>query len=1762
MGAAQAKDEHSSDSASTLSSWNSSSEEDSDHELAGTARDGDKGAANDAASKEAGDGATGNAAAPSARGDDAGDGGAEQAHREAVGKAVAMAAMAFSDFGDKAKGRKAAQSETKPVMSAAARRKIEAAQRKAANLKKVSSMSRAAARAKLIADRKRPFKARPPPKGVAEAAEAHRAAEALTLKIAMETMKERDNAAKSSSSKAGAGFGRRDRAAVAAAAAAFRANLEKAKARQAEEACSDDGGSQGGGELEADHSAEAKFTYEAAIGGFKRHRPKPKRYARVSAESVTIAKDAMRQWPLDAIVRAHERARMLDKRRNPVADKAVAAAGSSLLTKSQSWLKRRKAKAAKGRQRKQPGRRVASRSGGDSDAGGKLRTVSECDSESVASADAKMDVESETGSARRLPSRSRARGGAGSGDRDDGDDSGSASSTAGAKPKKLTAAQAAKAAEDLLLQDIRVTKEEKEKDEAAQAAAAEAERQAILRSKPHFAAIMLSRADFMEVFTDLTVQVGGELLALPVEVFNVFNGGHRLRRVDAIEVFFMLALFSKSNEGDQDACLAFAFRLFDLDKSGDLEGEELMVLMRVMATAARHLGVMTQRPKEIELIRLTEDMLETADDDGGGSIDVKEFQEWARTHVVGQRVMASFDRIRREEKERAAAERREAAIAKKKAEFAERQAAKAASSAVGDATGVVTELQRLRNKKVQAQNESRVASQAMISTLARGSHFTTNDLAQLRKRFIEKLAEAERPAEEAKEGGESGTEGGDESAAGNRARKKSEAVVEVTRTALTRKEFNELMMAEYPSLESSGSDALKQLFLSFDADGDGTIDFQEFVLGLGKLAAGSVDDKLSLVFDVAGKGREAITTSDLMQIVRQETEGYKEATQYTQDVVGELAGNEGKISGKELKSRLESDAILAETFAKSVIPDLQHSRSDVDQIKKYTKRPFTIASLHAIWPKYAAAVAAGRNATLPLFRRFMQEEMGLPLEVMPAAERLFQAINTDGSGRMAWSTLFKGLASVTSGSFQEKASLYFALADVAGDGKLDSGEVLAHLMSSETAAEQSSEAIVELLQRCDIDGDGEVTLEEFKAAVGEDPEILEAFGRLMGVNEVVVEDTPEQKQAKKLAKKVDRIETYLSAPDQYDGRQPMDPKARAIAAARTADPGKHKIIRGLTERGTKREKGVHKFRRLSLHTMHDVVDTMQAHQKQTISAEDAAAVEGYRPEFFYRRMAASVVAREHARALTKRAIPSGESALRKQMGRLEAEVQHIVCEKGSSGSYVRVVGNRNPDGSTDVLIGNRARERRERSRARLVETAKLAAMSPIQRRRQAAKAKQRSPKRGDSGDTAHDEPESAASAATRQLQENAGSVQLTMSPDGAQIQASETLQEGASLLGHDAAQTMKNRKKSSDWLRRAGRGYLSDDSSDGDFVDLDAKAQEERRSWGLQEQVVAHSPSAAVESVRQRAREAIRKGDPKAGLKDVAVKPVTKQQPFDLGRIRKSRAAMHERRQKRAELAKVNSGYKVSPKPGMRRPTTVEHGGRRAVGDSVARALGTSRSTTAVGRRRSPAGANTQARPTTTATVSADADGDTGLIRTESSLQLQRSPIIAKPKRRGHRTLVGAEAALAAGQGTAASVLNRYERRDKLRLGQITTPALPAPRQLPRDASTRKQLLRNRSMQSARLKDAEALAEWKRESKLDKTARLRRAEEERQRRENMALEEKRRRRLRTIRGTLKDLGVEVSDDEAGAPHKRGGHTEAGTHSDNEDYGSVAYPFEM
>ena len=105
-------------------------------------------------------------------------------------------------------------------------------------------------------------------------------------------------------------------------------------------------------------------------------------------------------------------------------------------------------------------------------------------------------------------------------------------------------------------------------------------------------------------------------------------------------------------------------------------------------------------------------------------------------------------------------------------------------------------------------------------------------------------------------------------------------------------------------------------------------------------------------------------------------------------------------------------------------------------------------------------------------------------------------------------------------------------ADTDGNGTMSRDEVLAMVLSSQEAVEDSAAEVKRILDKLDQDGDGSISLDEFKLATKGDPRLLECFGRLFGVETEIsrqeIQDDPYAHLDRAL---VERAEKLLSGDD-------------------------------------------------------------------------------------------------------------------------------------------------------------------------------------------------------------------------------------------------------------------------------------------------------------------------------------------------------------------------------------------------------------------------------------------------------------------------------------------------------------------------------------------------------------------------------------------------------------------------------------------------------
>jgi calcium-dependent protein kinase len=145
----------------------------------------------------------------------------------------------------------------------------------------------------------------------------------------------------------------------------------------------------------------------------------------------------------------------------------------------------------------------------------------------------------------------------------------------------------------------------------------------------------------------------------------------------------------------------------------------------------------------------------------------------------------------------------------------------------------------------------------------------------------------------------------------------------------------------------------------------------------------------------------------------------------------------------------------------------------------------------------SALVDGAMSIGRPEFEKVMGELGfgGLPLD------RMWELFDVDGNGGVDLREVLCGLATLRNGG-EEALRLCFDILDVDGNGHLDENEMAIAITALSGAGEEGSVDAAELAEHLeyafeymDIDKDGRISLEEFKAGIEKDPSLVAMFIR-------------------------------------------------------------------------------------------------------------------------------------------------------------------------------------------------------------------------------------------------------------------------------------------------------------------------------------------------------------------------------------------------------------------------------------------------------------------------------------------------------------------------------------------------------------------------------------------------------------------------------------------------------------------------------------------
>ncbi|TYZ59826.1 hypothetical protein PybrP1_003483 [[Pythium] brassicae (nom. inval.)] len=353
---------------------------------------------------------------------------------------------------------------------------------------------------------------------------------------------------------------------------------------------------------------------------------------------------------------------------------------------------------------------------------------------------------------------------------------------------------------------------------------------------------------------------------------------------------------------------------------------------------------------------------------------------------------------------------------------------------------------------------------------------------------------------------------------------------------------------------SSSETFLRRLFLTFDVDGDGKIDFREFVVGLNGFVKGSLEEKVAALFeiytsDASGK-KETVAISDLLGLFQGDRHLYQELMRCVDEYFVRVEIRD------ELQPTMKEDEFVAASVAEPHLLDMvsrpvpsrryageahvrDKIRAFIEQKQLNWKKLLHVHRrmvdyVHSVAGSGAAGVSRRRSSsssnnntalmapstpsTGGLREQSGGEAYGAESLTIPVADFhaiLVECLGPAPSSSSSSSSSFEDEALMQSillayvaaprekdvavalqtaltaeNDADSKARYYFELYDEDGDGLLTRGELSTAICAGFGHFGQTMMDVVRTLEDEDSDQDGEVTKDEYMRAANKSPLIL------------------------------------------------------------------------------------------------------------------------------------------------------------------------------------------------------------------------------------------------------------------------------------------------------------------------------------------------------------------------------------------------------------------------------------------------------------------------------------------------------------------------------------------------------------------------------------------------------------------------------------------------------------------------------------------------
>ncbi|XP_069017077.1 guanylyl cyclase-activating protein 3 [Embiotoca jacksoni] len=157
---------------------------------------------------------------------------------------------------------------------------------------------------------------------------------------------------------------------------------------------------------------------------------------------------------------------------------------------------------------------------------------------------------------------------------------------------------------------------------------------------------------------------------------------------------------------------------------------------------------------------------------------------------------------------------------------------------------------------------------------------------------------------------------------------------------------------------------------------------------------------------------------------------------------------------------------------------------------------------------YTKFMKESPSGLITLFElKTMLEMTGMTEEASSYVDQVFFTFDMDGDGYLDFVEYIAAISLLLKGEINQKLKWYFKLFDQDGNGKIDKDEletIFKAIQDITRSYDIPPEQIVTLIyEKIDVNGEGELTLEEFISGAKEHPDIMETLTKMMDLTNVL-----------------------------------------------------------------------------------------------------------------------------------------------------------------------------------------------------------------------------------------------------------------------------------------------------------------------------------------------------------------------------------------------------------------------------------------------------------------------------------------------------------------------------------------------------------------------------------------------------------------------------------------------------------------------------------